>query len=172
MNADGLLAYWQTVSGCNPSCALSSDQPGEFRLVFGNPGALPSFGVTDFDHVTGWMPRLLGWLPDGSAVVEVVEPTGRSIGPVARPRVIALKPGGGRTMLVKLPPDAHRVELARDLVAAGRFGAEPPSVPARAADWLVGLVPTLLVIAAVVAVAIVGLRLRRRSELRAPPPWR
>jgi hypothetical protein len=170
VNPDGLRAYWQTVSGCNPSCATFTEPIGEFRLVFGNPGALPSFGVSDFDRVTGWMPRLLGWLPDGSAVVEVREPVvvpvGRPrTGPPGRTHVVALKPGGGRTPLVDLPADAHHVDLARDLVADGRFGADPPSATARAADWVRGLLaPLLAVLGAAVAAVGVALWLRRRRR--------
>jgi hypothetical protein len=180
MNPDGRLAYWRTVSGCTLSCADLSEPVGEFRLVLGDRDGPPSYPAdtggradrtSEFEHVTGWMPRLLGWLPDGSAVVEVVEPTGRAVGPAARARVIAMKPGGGRTVLITLPSDAHRVELARGLVATGRFGADPPSAPARTVDWLRGLLPMLLVTAVVVVVAVVGVRRWRvRRAASGHPP--
>jgi hypothetical protein len=134
--------------------------------------------VTDFDQVSGLMPRLLGWLPDGSAVVEVRVSTGFMADypavPIYRTEVLALAPGGGRRELIGLPGNVHHVEVARDLVTAGRFGAAPAPTAARFADWARGLLPHLFVVVVAVA-ALVGWRAWRRKlrDLGRPvAPWR
>jgi hypothetical protein len=68
----------------------------------------------------------------------------------SRPRVVALRPGGGQRPLVDLPSQAHHVDIAADLLAQGHFGASTPSLGARLLDWLAGLAPRLLLLGGLV----------------------
>jgi hypothetical protein len=79
--------------------------------------------------------------------------------------LFALHPGGGHTELVRLPHETAGVDVARDLLAADRFGGPVPSVPARLADWLVPWTGRLLLIAAVIVAFVAYRRLKRRLRL-------
>jgi hypothetical protein len=176
--ADGHLALWEVVSGCETECESPYPGVGEFRLRFLDPAGGADPPMPRFDTVSGSMPRLLGWLADGSAVVETYRPAGTRPWSRASLRVIALHPGGGRTELIRLPHDAHHVDIPRDLLVAGRFGGDPPSTAARFADWVVGaarrVALALSVVAALVALALMrrGFRRGRVSGQRGENPLR
>jgi hypothetical protein len=129
------VAMWDVVS------------PGVFRLHLvdysGGPGKRPTY-----DELKGQVPRLLGWAPDRTPVVEIREP-GEPL------TVVALRPGGGRRTLMRLPSTVDHVDVAAQLLTDGRFGAAPPSTAARLRDWGAGIVRpvgfTALVIATLAA---------------------
>jgi hypothetical protein len=79
-------------------------------------------------------------------------------------RVVALKPGGGTSMLLDLPDGAHRVDIAGDLVRGDRFGGGPPSVTAKVGDWLTGLAARFWLPAAVAVAAVAGYLWWRRRR--------
>jgi hypothetical protein len=127
----------------------------------------------------GYDTRLLGWQRDGGAVVTVVYPgqpdpgytfevVGEPPGPGsfgAELHLLALHQGGGHRDLVRVPRNTAGIDIARDLLDAGRFGGPVPSVPARLADWLVPWTGRLLLIAAVIVAFVAYWRLKRRLRL-------
>lgn len=186
---DGRLAVWDLVSGCAEGCELPMPGVGEFRLTLRDPdpddnrtpgtdadpgsepgsdgGSDPGFGLVD-----GQLPRLLGWLPDGSAVVRTYRPQTPAADDAGGAELVALRPDGGRARLVDLPASAHDVDVARDLLLAGRFGGTPPPLTDRLLDWLAGMVGQLVWIGAVVVAVTVARRLwrrLRRALARRPP---
>ncbi|MGC9669351.1 hypothetical protein ACNTMW_22695 [Planosporangium sp. 12N6] len=166
--ADGRIAVWEAVAGCEDDCELPYPGTGEFRLRFLDAGSGADVAGTGLDQVRGQFPRLLGWQRDGDAVVETYRPAPpqASAPAAASLEVVALRPGGGRAVLVRLPADAHHVDVARDLLAEGRFGGAPPSTGDRLSDWLGGLAGRLAVLAAIVAGVVGVVVLRRRIRDR------
>jgi hypothetical protein len=93
------------------------------------------------------------------------DPAGSADGPTVNPtdaRIVALVPGGGATALVDLPAGAYGVELAADLVKAGRFGGPTPGFLARLGDTLNGIVEMIWPLAAAILLGYGGWRLARR----------
>jgi hypothetical protein len=165
--ADGRLALWERVSGCEPSCDWWTNS--EFRLVFVDPASERDVGGAEFDRIHSQVPLLFGWHPNGDAIV-----TAYRQAPLTNPttiewggadgyglRVLGLRPGGGQTELIQVPRDVHSVDLARDLVVAGRFGGEPPSHGARVRDWLGGHTWQVTAVTVGLALGIVIWRRRR-----------
>lgn len=166
---DGRIAVWEIVSGCTGPCEMPFPETGEFRLRFVDPVTGADVPGPAFVTLSGQLPRLLGWLPDGGAVVEtyrpgVQPPAAQGDGP--RLRVVALEPAGGSRELIRLPADAHHVDVARDLLESGRFGGKS-SLGARLLDWLAGTAGDLIVAALVLALGVLAIRaLRRRARRR------
>ncbi|GGM05533.1 TolB family protein [Dactylosporangium sucinum] len=107
---------------------------------------------------SGWPDRLIGW-HDGAAIWIV---DGRTIQ--------AVRPGEPAAVLAEGPSRAEQLDVARDLVVAGRFGGpdlDAPLTPLREEwRWLLAVVATL------VAVAGLAVAVRRRpltGRRRTPP---
>lgn len=132
---DGRLAIWDAGNAC-AGCDWNFAEP-TFRLAFVDLSSGAAQDGPAVDEVTSRVPRLLGWQPDGSPVVETYRQT-------QGPQVVALHPGGGQRLLIDAPSQAHHVDIAADLLTAGHFGAPPPSLGDRVLDWLAGLAPRLL----------------------------
>jgi hypothetical protein len=139
-------------------------------LVAGAPGSLWTVSYVDastgFDADGPAVPALtafaltaLGWHGDELVVAGYSPPPAGSTccAPVD---VYGLTPGSGPELLVDLPPDAIGVDIAPDLVEAGRFGS-PAALPGVLPFTLSGLVayPALAVVALSVLL-VVGLSLR------------
>jgi hypothetical protein len=179
--ADGRLAVVELVN-CEPndsrgvSCP-SGPLPG-LRISFVDAETGADASGPRFDKVTGMAVRLLGFEPDGSAVVAVFQPPPapavvdwqpHDLTWVGGVKLLALHPGGGQTELVQLSKSVTYLDVARDLVGAGRFGGPAPSLPARWADWLPGLRVELTVLAVLVGVVVaISMRRRLRVLLRRP----
>lgn len=160
---DGRIAFWDTIAGCEEECRGPVPGVGEFRLSLGDPRSGAPVPGPALDVVRGHTPRLLGWQPDGDAIVQTYQPphvVGRAEG---GPQVIALRPGGGQTLLIDLPDQAHSVEVAQDLLRADRFGGAP-SLTARLRDWISGLANPLALAAAAFLGVLVVRYLRRRQR--------
>lgn len=142
---DGRLALWDATPSCPDGCPAVVE--AGFELVYVDPESGNDVAGLPVDRLKGGLPRLLGWHANGSALIET-----RQVGD--GPQVKAFHPGGGRTLLVDLPSQAHHVDVAADLLAAGRFGASPPAFGDRFQDWLIGLVPRLLQVLGVIVVLV------------------
>jgi hypothetical protein len=125
---DGRIALWERSE-------VKDGDPYALRLVLLDP-ARKAVEATGHDPVTGLGAWLLGWRSDGTAVVEVFH--GTVIGPTTNPvdfarraELLGLPSDGGRIVLVQLPTDVNRVEVARARLDA--FGGPAPS---RYGDWL------------------------------------
>jgi hypothetical protein len=170
--ADGKLALWELPASCENSCTVDSGGAGEFGLVLLDPGTA-GYSSAGFDAVVGSVPRLLGWRPDGAAVVlthRPAVPSEPADEPARTPsdaRIVALVPGGGTTDLVDLPTGAYGVELAADLVRAGRFGGPTPGLLTRFGDTLNGIVEMVWPLAAAVLLGYGAWRVTRRLRR----PW-
>jgi hypothetical protein len=126
--ADGRIALWERSQ-------LGGDDPYSLRLVLLDL-ASKAVEVTGHDPVTGLGAWLLGWRSDGTAVVEtfhgtVIGPTTNPVDVARRAELLGLPSDGGRSVLVRLPTDVNRVEVARARLDA--FGGPTPS---RCGDWL------------------------------------
>ena len=162
---DGGIAVWTVTDGCAGGCDLPAAGTGMFRLVIVDSTSGEDLVVPDLDPVRGQFPRLLGWLSNGDAVVQVYEPAPPGPSGRSRLRVVALHPGGGTTTLVRLATDAHAVDVASDLLRAGHFHGDPPALGARLGDWLSGLAVPLGTAALLIA-GLVAVNLRRRRRTR------
>ncbi|MEJ3745925.1 hypothetical protein WEI85_21860 [Actinomycetes bacterium KLBMP 9797] len=160
---DGRIAFWDTIAGCEEECRGPAPEVGEFRLSLVDPRSAATVPGPAVDVVRGHVPRLLGWQPDGDAIVQTYHPPHLPGGGERGPQVIALRPGGGQTLLVDLPDQAHSVEVAQDLLRADRFGGAPP-LTARLGDWISGLMNPLTLVAAALLGALVVRYLRRRRR--------
>jgi hypothetical protein len=131
------------------------------------------------DPLTGSSARLHGWSADGSAVVSlyhVVDPAPDGVGHAwhdgdtfladAAPRLLAVRPAAAPVDLVALPPGARHVEIAHNLLTAGRFGGPAPSFGDRVVDWLGPNLVAVAVLTGLVGVG-VGLVVRRRRATAA-----
>ncbi|GGM35274.1 hypothetical protein GCM10011608_19880 [Micromonospora sonchi] len=92
-----------------------------------------------------------------------------------RVQLIALRPDGTTEVLLDPPDEVWSLDVARDLLEAGSFGApatEPRPFPARPIILLV-VVPPVLLITVVVGVPLLWRRHRRRRSAppMADPPW-
>jgi len=139
--ADGRIATWR----CTPSCRNVPRVDLALSYLDAGSGTDVDGPAVRLDGVAG--ARLLGHRRDGDALVvryrdtaTPVDSTPPLLGqpdvtapPTGHPEVVALRPAGA-TVLVRLPEAADRVDLARDLFE--RFGADPPSAPARLLDWM------------------------------------
>jgi hypothetical protein len=160
---DGRIAFWDTVAGCEEECQGPVPGVGEFRLSFADPRSGATVPGPALDVVRGHTPRLLGWQPDGDVIVQTYQPPHGVLRAEGGPQVIALRPGGGQTLLIDLPDQAHSVDVAQDLLRADRFGGAP-SRTARLGDWLRGLANPLTLVAAALLGALVVRYLRRRRR--------
>lgn len=147
----GRLAVWGS-TGCRPACPSTYS---DFRLSFVDisSGAVTGAGL---DPVRAVSPSLLGWQSSGDAVV-VLEMTDADLaGPQGVvPQVLALYPGGGHTSLIRVPADADRIDIARNLL--DHFGGPSGSFWDRLLDLLRVRVPQAWPLFAVI-VALVGAR--------------
>jgi hypothetical protein len=165
---DGRIAIWR----CTPTCHGAAR--ADVTLTYLDAANGVEARGPSLPGVAG--SRLLGFQTDGDAIVIRFATTDTPSRPDApdvtspstgHPEVIALRPDGRTTVLVSLPATASRVDVATDLLE--RFGATPPSPPARFADWLRPQTGKLLFIVAVIA-AIYGWRRRRFTCNRAGVP--
>jgi hypothetical protein len=154
---DGRIAIWDPGGSCAESCDWNLVEATS-RLAYVDLSSGDAQNGPAVDEVTSRAPRLLGWQPDGSPIVETFR---ENLGP----QVVALRPGGGQSLLIDMPSQAHHVDIAGNLLSDGRFGAPPPSLGDRVLDWLAGIVPRLLQLCGVIVVvaAIIWYRRRRRA---------
>jgi hypothetical protein len=174
----GDRAFSMTLRLIDPNHADPTDPNLRREVAFVDPrsGAV----VPRIEPVTGVDAWLLGWQPDGDAVVEVFSTTraspdflhGDPIDQATRVELYAYHPGGGRTALVHLPADATRVDVPRDLVVNDRFGGPAPSLPARLGDLARTRVVELALLTLLITgtVTLVGWSRRRRPPRPPRPP--
>src|SRR5262249_4444492 len=128
----------------------------------------------DLPAVGGQDVRALGWTRDGALVVLRTEPTGHVT-------LLGLSPDGTTTTLLDPPERVTSLDVAQDLVVAGRFGGPGSSAsltPVRdLAGWWYYLVPSLICVVTVLGVVLAVLRgwvrrrRRRRNTIRPPAGW-
>src|SRR5262249_1530339 len=123
---DGRIAVWDRVE-CPGDCDPLDPYVLTVRYLDPRTGAdVPGPPLDPIRGVSAW---LLGWQADGDAVVAVFR--GHTHGTFAASLtdyaetvgLFAYHPSGGRTELVRLPADANRIEIARDLLEQDHFGA-------------------------------------------------
>lgn len=129
VGADGRIAVWQRFE-CGPGC---SPAYVDFRLSFVNRGDGSLVTDPGFATVRTKEPSLFGWQSDGDAVVVLTAASNAEHSGYEPPRVVALHPGGGETVLMTLPGTADRIDITRDLL--NRFGARA-TVPGRSRPGL------------------------------------
>jgi len=127
---DGRLAVVDA-DGCLRDCQAAALDARTWRLGYLDPQTGAETPGPAYDAVDGMVAEVLGWPAGGDAVVLTYRssaPAGATAyeGDRHEPRLLALHPGGGRDRLIALPPFVDRIDVARDLVVAGRFGGPAP----------------------------------------------
>ena len=164
---DGSQIALLTMAGCSLSCTKTELDERRWQI-----SELDAFNGTtstgEYPTLTGLSVRVLGRLPSGQLAVaryraydkllsdnagnlevgsKIVEETDyRAVGGVA---LLRLEPGGGQHSLVALPDGVSHVDVAADLVRAGRFdGKSPRPMPLPAPAWVWALLIGLLLFVA------------------------
>ncbi|MGI5151033.1 hypothetical protein ACQEVC_32510 [Plantactinospora sp. CA-294935] len=180
--SDGTRIATVTLDGCLDECDEAALATRRWSLGFldaatGRP--LPGAG---FPVVTGQAVRALGWANGRELVVLRYEPERGAY--KARDRgwndtgwyetghvtLLALGPDGSTRTLIDPPDDVLTMDVAQDLLTAGRFGGPSSTAamfPARGVIW-VAAVPLgcLAVVVGLVALAVVAAVRRRRRARR------
>ncbi|GIJ47987.1 hypothetical protein Val02_48730 [Virgisporangium aliadipatigenens] len=163
----GRVAVWE----CTPACSGVPQVALTLTYIDADTGAPATGPALRLAGVAG--ARLLGWQRDGDAVAvrfrdsgtSFTPPTGRradvTAPPGGQPEVVALRPDGPGTVLVRVPAGADRVEVARGFL--DRFGAAPASLRERLLDWLASHTGALVLLMAAGAALYAVRRYRRRN---------
>lgn len=168
----GRLALWE-IARCLDVCGsgLGAVQASDYRVTYVDADTGTTASGPRLDMVSAHSLRLLGWTPDGAAIVHLFH-EGFPPEHQQTSQILALHPGGGRSTLVTLPRGAREVNLARDVIQQGRFGGSTPSWAARVADVIDSrrsdLLWTFGVGAALFLAARMIVDLRRRRPPRRP----
>jgi hypothetical protein len=176
---DGTLIATVSLDGCLQECderALAARQwaVGYLDAATGRPVAGPAFAA-----VTGMAVRALGWTRFGELVVlrylpeqDATKTSGQEWNDTGwyetgHVTLLALAPDGSTRTLLDPPDGVLTMDVARDLLTAGRFGGPSPTasiLPARGII-LVALVPAGI-LTAVIAGATFAIVWRRRRRAR------
>lgn len=169
------------LGGCLDRCDTRQLAARTWTLGFLDPDTGEPAVTTNRPSVTGMAVRALGWTDDGELVLLRHTPeTGAAKEPgvewddtgwyeTGHVTLLGVRPDGSVRTLLEPPDGVLTMDVAADLIAAGRFGG-PPSTssmfPARPVV-LVAVVP--LAVATLVGLTIVGLIIRgvRRRRRRA-----
>jgi hypothetical protein len=179
------IALWR-LDGCAERCDAAARNARRLTLGYVDADRGTEVEGPPLDALTAAGADLLGWTDDGQAVVNAYRADADLSFPTDPPwhlddteraatpsRLLALRPGGWSTDLVALPPGARYVQVAHDLLVAGRFGGPAPGLTARLSDWTVPRAGQLGALVALLVAAVVGWnRWSRRHPVGARRPRR
>jgi hypothetical protein len=167
---DGRRLAVSDVEGCARDCQAAAVDARMWRISYLDPQSGVETPGPSYDAVDGMVAEVLGWQGDGDVVVLTYRsstPAGYTVyeGDRHEPRLLALHAGGGQDRLIALPAFVDRIDVARDLVIADRFGGPAPA-PAvwPIAHYVYRVTATLLVV--FVVLLLLAWRLIRRIRRR------
>jgi hypothetical protein len=176
---DGTRIAVLGLDGCAVSCTHAARNQRQWRLTTVDVATGRPAADGGFARIGGAAVRVAGWQDDGTAVVVAYEDTDEppyDQGPamdapaayraVSAAGLFALRPDGSTTPLIRTQGvQVWDIDVARDLLAGGRFGGpspEPAAFPA--AWWIYGFV--LIPVAGLLLLTALVVRLRRGARRR------
>ncbi|HEX5598136.1 MAG TPA: hypothetical protein VFX61_19290 [Micromonosporaceae bacterium] len=185
---DGRRITTVTLEGCLDVCNASALGARKWRFDYLDAETGADTEGPALQPVTAMAVRALGWRLGTDLVVLTYRPerdTRKRPGwdwndtdywEVGDATLVALRPGGGREVLLDSPGEVLAMDVARDLLEAGRFGGparDPEPLPARPVI-LVVLAPLSVLLIAVLGGPLLGWYLYRRGRrhplVRHPQP--
>ncbi|MGW1059781.1 hypothetical protein [Micromonospora rubida] len=182
VSPDGSRIATAELEGCLTRCGAAALGARTWRFGWLDAATGEETGGPILAPVRGQAVRALGWRTGTDLVVLRYEPNpheGMSTlvwndtgyWETGHVQLLALRPGGGQELLLDPPAEVCALDVARDLLTAGRFGApavDPRPFPARPVIVLAAL--PYVALAVMVLGAVVLWRRRRRGPVVPLPP--